>query len=95
MVKTVGARELKMRMGTYLRQVQEGATIVVTERGRPVAELRPISVGTEDEQARLDELAALGMVTRGGRGPLAPWTPVPLAGRPLSETVLEEREDRL
>src|SRR5262245_34880606 len=94
-VKTIGARELKMRLGTYLRQVQEGATLLVTERGRPVAELRPVSVGTDDEQARLDELAALGAVTRGSRGPLAPWTPVRLAGRPLSETLLHEREDRL
>ena len=95
MIRTIGARELKMRLGTYLRQVQEGATIIVTERGRPVAELRPVTVGADDERARLDELAALGVVTRGAHAPLAPWTPVQMSGRPLSETLLEEREDRL
>ena len=95
MVKTIGARELKMRLGGYLRQVQDGATIIVTERGRPVAELRPVAVAADDEQARLDELAALGLVSRGSRAPLAPLKAVRLAGRPLSETVLEEREDRL
>jgi antitoxin (DNA-binding transcriptional repressor) of toxin-antitoxin stability system len=94
-VKTIGARELKMRLGTYLRQVQEGATIVVTERGRPVAELRAVPRGADDELARLDELAALGAVSRGSRLPLAPWQPVQLSGPSLSETLLAEREDRL
>jgi len=83
-----------MRLGSYLRQVQEGTTIVVTERGRPVAELRPVGVGADDDAARLDELAALGVVARGS-GALAPFAPVRLAGRSLSETLLEEREDRL
>jgi len=31
--KIVGARELKTRLGKYLRAVQSGATITVTERG--------------------------------------------------------------
>lgn len=39
---TVGARELKNRLGRYLRQVEAGDTILVTERGRPLAELRPL-----------------------------------------------------
>ena len=38
----VGARELKTRLGTYLQQVREGRTLVVTDRGEPVAELRPL-----------------------------------------------------
>ncbi|HXO20638.1 MAG TPA: type II toxin-antitoxin system prevent-host-death family antitoxin [Thermoanaerobaculia bacterium] len=95
MRKTIGARELKMRLGTYLRQVQEGTTIVVTERGRPVAELRPVPLGKTEEEARLDELAALGALQRGTGGPLKPLTPIQVAGRPLSETLLDDREDRL
>ena len=38
----VGARELKTRLGTYLRRVREGRTLLVTDRGEPVAELRPL-----------------------------------------------------
>lgn len=82
-----------MRLGNYLRQVQEGATIVVTERGRPVAELRPIATAGGEEEARLDELAALGIVRRGS-GPLAEWTPLPLAGPGLAAAIDEDREDR-
>ena len=94
MQKTIGARELKMRLGSYLRQVQEGTTIVVTERGRPVAELRPVPVGKSEEEARLDELAALGVLRR-GTGDLTPYAPVRLGGKPLSQTLLDDREDRL
>ena len=38
----VGARELKTRLGTHLQRVREGRTLVVTERGESVAELRPL-----------------------------------------------------
>jgi prevent-host-death family protein len=89
----VGARELKMRLGNYLRQVQEGATIIVTERGRPVAELRPIATAGSEDETRLDELAALGAVQRGS-GTLADWTPLPLAGPGLARAIDEDREDR-
>src|SRR5262245_49988787 len=44
--RVVGARELKVRLGTYLRQVRQGRTLVVTDRGQPVAELRPIAEDT-------------------------------------------------
>ena len=33
MIKSVGARELKTRLGHYLREVRGGHTIVVTDRG--------------------------------------------------------------
>ena len=41
--KAVGVRELKTRLGSYLREVRRGQVIVVTDRGEPVAELRPIA----------------------------------------------------
>ena len=39
---TVGARELKIRLGGYLQRVRQGHTLVITDRGHPVAELRPL-----------------------------------------------------
>lgn len=39
---TVGARELRARLGKYLRSVREGETLIVTDYGEPIAELRPI-----------------------------------------------------
>ncbi len=91
----VGARELKTRLGTYLRQVKKGVTLVVTERGEPVAELRPLQKSTAGEGARLDELVSAAMLTRESNGPLRRIRPISNAGRPVSDAVVEDREDRL
>ena len=91
MSKTVGAREFKTRLGTYLRRVQRGATLVVTERGRPVAEVHPIrAVGD-----RLAELVALGVLARTSDTPLRRFDPIRVKGRSVSEVLAEDREDRI
>jgi len=94
--KTVGARELKTRLGSHLRRVRQGATLVVTDRGHPVAELRPLDTGGTDLERRLAELEALGILSLEGRSPapLRRFAPITSRGRPASEAVSEDREDR-
>ncbi|MCP4654640.1 MAG: type II toxin-antitoxin system prevent-host-death family antitoxin [bacterium] len=94
--RTVGSRELKTRLGAYLRQVRAGATLVVTDRGRPVAELRPLSLEGEGLEARLYELAARGVIGDevAERVPLEAFEPVVSHGGSLSEAIREDREDR-
>ncbi|MEO1085941.1 MAG: type II toxin-antitoxin system prevent-host-death family antitoxin, partial [Acidobacteriota bacterium] len=60
--KSVGSRELKTRLGTYLRLVREGMTLIITDRGRPVAELRPLSERKDLLHQRLYDLAARGVI---------------------------------
>ncbi len=94
--KSVGARELKNRLGTYLRQAREGRTIVITHRGRPVAELRALSPARGAEEARLAELVALGLLSaRTCEEPAGRGQPVKIGKPGLTETLLEDREDRL
>lgn len=90
---TVGARELKTRLGTYLRRVREGQRIVVTERGAPVAELRGLGDGLD---TRLSRLYAAGLVTAPTRRTLGPMRAVEIRRRGLSlaQAILEDREDR-
>ena len=92
-VNVVGARELKVRLGTYLRQVRQGRTLVVTDRGQPVAELRPLSSGSGVE-AVLARLEADGVVTRPKKKGLPPFRPIESRGSSLSTAVLEDRADR-
>jgi prevent-host-death family protein len=90
---TVGARELKTRLGGYLQQVRQGRTLVITDRGEPVAELKPFPGATGDD-AKLERLKALGVVTRLENRPLAPFRPVRGRGASVSTAILEDRNDR-
>jgi prevent-host-death family protein len=90
----VGARELKVRLGTYLRRVRQGQSLVVTDRGHPVAELRPLG-GEAGAESILVELEAKGIVARPTRKRLAPFRPIDSRGSQLSTAVLEDRDDRI
>lgn len=87
---TVGARELKTHLGKHLRRVRAGETLVITDRGEPIAEIRPIQ---DDLERKLAKLRALGRISGRGVG-LPPFTPIHAPGVSLSEAVLEDREER-
>lgn len=87
---TVGARELKARLGKYLRTVRSGQTLVVTDRGEPVAELRPLR---DDMERKLAKLRAEGRIS-GRAGRLRPFDPIRAPGVSLSDAVLEDRDER-
>ena len=89
----IGARELKTRLGTYLRRVRLGRTILVTDRGEPVAELRPVSAAGVAPVALL-KLAHARAVTLPARVEMDAFRPIRSRGRPLSEAVIEDGEDR-
>jgi antitoxin (DNA-binding transcriptional repressor) of toxin-antitoxin stability system len=65
-MRVVGIRELKARLSEYLRDVRRGEVILVTDRNRVVAELRPpgthAAPADDDVAYRLDELARSGDV---------------------------------
>lgn len=90
---TVGVRELKNRLTQFLRRARQGEEVVVTERGRPIAVIRPIEPGkgAADLDARLAHLAAQGFLTLPARAPLARVRPVRAAGEPVSRTILQDR----
>ena len=93
MARTVGARELKVRLGTHLRRVREGRTLVITDRGVPVAELRPIASG-RGRAAALAALEARGVVTPPANAGMPAFSPIRLRGDSLASTVVKDREDR-
>ena len=57
----VGVRELRQNLSRYLRRVDAGETLVVTENRRPVAVLSPFS----PSMSKLDQLIAAGLATPG------------------------------
>ncbi len=94
-MKRVPITSLKARLSEYLEAVKAGEEIVVTDRGRPVAKLIPMT-GEGQEDARIAELVKAGLA----RPPIAPlsddfWTlprPADPEGRAL-QFLLEERRN--
>jgi prevent-host-death family protein len=65
MRQTVGIRELKARLSEYLKLARKGRRIVVTDRGREIAALGPVS----EERRTLESLMAAGNLRWSGRKP--------------------------
>ena len=42
--KEIGAFEAKTRLSELLEQVRKGTVFLITRRGRPIAELRPVNL---------------------------------------------------
>ena len=40
-MQRVGSREFKNRLGRYLRAIRKGQTLLITDRGKPVARVSP------------------------------------------------------
>ena len=92
-MQRVGSLEFKNRMGRYLRSVRQGNTLVITDRGTPVAKVGPpdaVEPTEEDIWARLQELEACGLIRLGTR-PLKRFRPVPGRGKPASQMIIEDR----
>jgi prevent-host-death family protein len=84
----VGIRELRADLSRWVKRVQGGEEVVVTDRGKAVARLVPL-----DGERTIDRLIREGLVTpapnRGSR-----TLPEPIEGAgPLSDLVTEGRGD--
>jgi prevent-host-death family protein len=80
----IGIRELRQKASEYLRRVEGGETIEVTDRGRPVALLTPIP-----EAPPLERLRAAGDVDSASGSVDDLPAPLPLApGQEPPSTIL-------
>jgi prevent-host-death family protein len=64
-----GVAELKAGLSAFLRRVQAGEEVIVTDRGHPVARLVPMIGAGETPDADLEDLIATGLVRRRDRAP--------------------------
>jgi prevent-host-death family protein len=52
MQDTISVREANQHLSRYLERVENGAEVVITRRGKPIARLSPIAEGTELSDAQ-------------------------------------------
>lgn len=85
-MKSIGVRELRQQASRHLRSVQEGETIQVTDRGKPVAMIVPVA--SQDSLARLE---SAGRLKRGKGDLLKHWPPLkPKQGVPTPSEILRK-----
>ena len=91
----VGVRELRQNLSVYLRRIEAGETLEVTEHGRPVARLAPLP---PRHWNALDRLVSEGRAIPGRGGNLADLGPPPDIGPgpSLSDLLaaMRDEEDR-
>jgi antitoxin (DNA-binding transcriptional repressor) of toxin-antitoxin stability system len=84
----VEIREIKNRLGEYLRKAKVGERIIVTERGKPVAVItRPGGVVEERIEGMIRERQALW----GGGKPRGSRKPPKIKGPSVADAVIEDR----
>jgi prevent-host-death family protein len=92
----LGLREANQQFSKAIKAVRAGKEVILTERGRPIAVIKPIREADTQESA-LQAMADEGLITlptRKGPMPTPRWKPVKIKGKPLSQTIIEDREDR-
>jgi len=90
----VSISQLKDQLSAYLKKVQSGETVLVTDRDRPVAKLEPVDATMMDD-ARLARLVAAGHV-KPGTHRLMPDLIQPIqvgADARVVEALLQDREE--
>jgi prevent-host-death family protein len=94
-MERVSISRLKDQLSAYLKKVQDGQTLLVTDRSKPVARLEPVTQAASETQ-RIARLVEQGIVSLPKAPPLGieeirrmrPAAP----GARLLEALLEERE---
>lgn len=84
-----GVRELRQRASELLRRVEQGETIEITDRGRPVALLTPLPSG-----GPLERMRAAGEIDEatGSLDDLPPPLPLRPGATPPSDVLRRLRE---
>ena len=94
-MKSAAISRLKASLSEYLDRVKAGEEVIVTERGKPIARITPLSADNASLPPHLRELERAGLIRLGtGRLPKDFWK-IPRPEDPkglVLKALLEERE---
>jgi antitoxin (DNA-binding transcriptional repressor) of toxin-antitoxin stability system len=90
---SVGVRQLKNSLTRYLRLVDQGQALLVTNRNQVVAVLKkPDRNSAPTLKEKLAALVAEGKLLPAAKpGPFKPFKPVRVKGQSVSKTIIEDR----
>lgn len=90
----VGLREANQHFSKAVRAVRAGKEVILTQRGRAIAVIKPLREDAEDSAFRtMVEQGFLIPASRKGPMPPPRWRPEKVKGGTLSRTIIEDREE--
>jgi len=92
-METVGMREANMHFADYIRKVRSGVEIILTDRGVPVAMIKPLATASSAIEKKLAELDDSGLISLAKKAFSLP-KPLACKGGMISDTIAELRRDR-
>ncbi len=90
-MRTVGLKTLKNKLSEYVRAAASGETVVITDRGRRIAELGP---ARREPESVIERGVREGWIRPAVRGPDWPPKPTPIEGYTLEQLLADLDEDR-
>ena len=90
----IGLREANIHFSKYIKLVRQGKEVVVTDRGEPIAAIRPIFQHKASPEERIAEMEKRGVLKRPSKKSLVLSRLIQVPGMSISGAVMEEREDR-
>ena len=89
----MGLREANQQFSKAIAVVKSGEEVVLTERGTPIAVIKPID-SPEAERDLINRLRAEGvLIPATDSRPMTAWKPVRVKGRTSSQILREERDE--
>ena len=93
-MKSVGLREINQAFSRYMKIVKSGEDVLITERGRPIAVIKPLACET-DMSAKIRHLEADGLLLPPRKkGQPKNHPPISIAGQGMAQTVSDMRDER-
>lgn len=92
----LGLREANQQFSKAMKAVKAGQEVILTERGKPIAVIKPLQQ-EETLDAMIRRLEAEGILRpalKRGPMPRPTWKPIRIKGKPMSQTISEERDER-
>ena len=88
----LGLREANQHFSKAIRAIKAGQEVVLTERGKPIAVIKPLPE-LDSRERTVRRLEAAGLLEAAEvREPLPAWRPRRIRGKGLSQTVREDRD---
>ena len=90
----MGLREANQKFSKAIKAVKAGEEVILTERGKPIAVIRPLA-RTSGDEAAMRRMEAAGLLRRATKPwPMPPFRPIRIKGEPVSETIRKMRDER-